>query len=341
MRNLYLPLIWATACTVGGKDATSFGVQAFSSLSASPVRNHVASSSPRLWMASTVVDTTEEEDTATTRTGKGLLKRDRYIVTNRFSVRRDQQAKFEKRWATRKSRLAELEGFQYFHLMRRVTLQETTEGGTTTTTTTYKGGETNEEAFENYVSLTIWNKKSHFSAWRSGEAFKEAHGGTSIGAFMSAMVSSARVLRGAPRPAFYDGLLLQKTKPSSLFDTLDGWRNVPADGVNTLNPECFVSMQKFYIPPDDSAVEFEEFWKKQQPDMTQTPGFVARSVMRRDGQAKGHGVVQMQASEPSYVIVTIFQDLPSYQAWAAASPSLELPASFSAVRAPGDRKSVV
>ena len=93
-----------------------------------------------------------------------LAKRDRYVATNRFAVRKDQQAKFEKRWATRKSRLATLPGFRYFHLMRRV---ECLDDGTCV----YNGGETEEEAQENYVSFTIWNKKSDFSAWRKGGAF--------------------------------------------------------------------------------------------------------------------------------------------------------------------------
>lgn len=90
-----------------------------------------------------------------------LAKRERYIATNRFAVRKNQQAKFEKRWATRKSRLATLPGFRYFHLMRRVQLNE--DGSCE-----YQGGETEEEAQENYVSFTIWNKKSDFSAWRKG-----------------------------------------------------------------------------------------------------------------------------------------------------------------------------
>ena len=100
-------------------------------------------------------------DDETALTDAGLLKRDRYVATNRFSVRRNQQAKFEKRWATRKSRLAVLDGFKYFQLMRRVKL-------TNDDTTVCDGGETDEEAFENYVSFTIWQKKSHFNAWRNG-----------------------------------------------------------------------------------------------------------------------------------------------------------------------------
>ena len=236
-----------------------------------------------LFMSTTIdtPQTTTDDDV----TEKGLLKRDRYIATNRFAVRKGQQAKFEKRWATRKSRLATLPGFQYFHLMRRVTLSGNNE-------CVYDEGATDEAAHENYVSFTIWNKKSDFSAWRSGEAFKEAHGGTSITAFLSTMVNSAFVLRGAPRPAFYDGLLLQKAdQPSFVPETVDGWRNVEADGINTLPAECFVEMVKYFIPSGKDAISFEEAWKTsngQMKPMKDIGGFVASSLLRRDGQAKGY-----------------------------------------------------
>lgn len=112
------------------------------------------------------------------KTAKGLLKRDRYIASNRFAVRQGKAAKFEQRWATRKSRLAQLDGFKYFHLMRRVVLND--DGSTA-----YDEGTNEVSSQGNMVSFTVWEKKSDFSAWRSGEAFKEAHGGTSIGAFLS------------------------------------------------------------------------------------------------------------------------------------------------------------
>ncbi|GKZ01344.1 hypothetical protein MPSEU_001085400 [Mayamaea pseudoterrestris] len=238
-----------------------------------------------------------------------LAKRDRYIATNRFAVRKDQQAKFEKRWATRKSQLATLPGFRYFHLMRRVQLQP--DG-----TCVYDGGETEEEAQENYVSFTIWNRKSDFSAWRKGEAFKEAHGGTSIGAFLTTMIGSAFVLRGAPRPAFYDGLALTAVKPKETPETIDGWRQVDADGVNTLPVECFAAMEKLYIKSDMQAA-FEKSYIQREAKLGEATGFVAFSLLRRDGQAKGHGVAEMGPNEPNYVGATVFKDRASYEKWNA------------------------
>jgi heme-degrading monooxygenase HmoA len=241
---------------------------------------------------------TAETDSEVATTSKGLMTRDRYVATNRFAVRKGQGPKFEKRWATRKSRLAELDGFRHFHLMRRVVLNG--DGNTS-----YNGGDSDEGAQENYVSFTVWNKKSDFSAWRNGEAFKEAHGGTSIGAFISTMVNSALVLRGPPRPAFYDALLMQSVRPESIPETVDGWRQIEADGVTNLPVECFVSMEKYYVPLDKAAV-FEKELASHKIAMAE--GTLVATLMRRDGQAKGHGVVEMSMDEPSYVATRIYKD---------------------------------
>ena len=254
--------------------------------------------------------TQETNDSTLTNTGK--LKRDRYVATNRFAVRKDKAAKFEKRWATRKSKLASLEGFKYFHLMRRVTLND--DG-----TNTYDEGDSPETAAGNYVSFTIWNKKSDFSAWRSGEAFKEAHGGTSIGAFLSTMVNSAMILRGPPRPAFYDGLLVQSTVPENVPETVDGWRSVEANGVDTLPAECFVACNPFFIPPQENGAAFEQRWAQRVSKLKECDGFVAFTMLRRDGTAKGHGTSPLTSDEPTYVSTTIWRDRAAFDGWRTGS----------------------
>jgi len=242
----------------------------------------------------------------------GLLRRDRYVASNRFSVRPGREARFEKRWATRKSRLAELDGFKYFHLMRRVTLGE--DG-----VTEYDGGEDKESFQGNYVSFTVWETKKDFSAWRKGDAFKEAHGGTSIGAFVSTMIGSAMVLKGAPRPAFYDGLLLQSEAPESLPETVDGWRSIEFPETGTLPAECFVACNQFFVPREN-AVAFEQRWKNRESKLRDCEGFVAFSMMRRDGQAKGHGTVALDESvEPTYLSTTIWKDRASFDKWRTGS----------------------
>ena len=125
----------------------------------------------------------------------GQLQGERYVASNRFRLQAGKGPTFEKRWAERKSRLANLDGFRFFTLMRRVEGM----GGPP------KPADADEEY--DYVSLTIWEDKSGFDAWRTGEAFKEAHGGGTIFGFVEMLVSSMMVLKGGPKPAFYDGLL--------------------------------------------------------------------------------------------------------------------------------------
>ena len=66
----------------------------------------------------------------------------RYVASNRFEIVPRSAAKFEARWATRKSRLAVLDGFRYFSLLRLTSAE----------------GD-GEMAKFNYVSFTIWSDK--------------------------------------------------------------------------------------------------------------------------------------------------------------------------------------
>lgn len=170
------------------------------------------------------------------------------------------------------------------------------------------------DPFGNYVSFTIWSEKKHFNAWRSGDAFKEAHGGTSLFAFVSTMVGSAMVLRGAPKPAFYDGLLHQSAVPDSVPETVDGWRAVSADGNAILPAECFVACNQFFVPPD-SAVQFEERWRDRTSRLAGCDGFVSFDLLRRDVKARGHGIVPMGEEEPSYSTCTIWRDRAAFEGW--------------------------
>jgi hypothetical protein len=60
------------------------------------------------------------KESGTAILSKDMLKAERYVVMNRFKVKYNAGARFEKRWATRKSRLATLDGFRFFCLLRRV-----------------------------------------------------------------------------------------------------------------------------------------------------------------------------------------------------------------------------
>jgi heme-degrading monooxygenase HmoA len=128
------------------------------------------------------------------------------------------------------------------------------------------------------------------------------------------MVSSALVLEGPPKPAFYDGLLQQSMKPDGVPETVNGWRSVKADGENLLPAEAFIACNQFFIPPSN-AVSFEQRWANRTSKLMECEGFVSFSMMRRDVKAKGHGIVPMGEEEPTYVSTTIWKDRQAFENW--------------------------
>jgi heme-degrading monooxygenase HmoA len=152
-------------------------------------------------------------------------------------------------------------------------------------------------------------------SWYYSFVLKEAHGGTSIGAFLSTMLNSAMVLQGPPRPAFYDGLMVQSTKPDVIPELVDGWRtSVSTDGTSILPAECFVACNQFFVPPEHASA-FEQRWSSRESRLKECEGFVAFSMMRRDGQQKGHGTVPIQEGEPNYLSTTIWKNRASFDQW--------------------------
>ena len=53
----------------------------------------------------------------------------------------------------------------------------------------------------NYISFTLWATKDDFNAWRTGEAFKEAHGGGGIVDFLKLIGTALFIIDGSPKPA--------------------------------------------------------------------------------------------------------------------------------------------
>ena len=64
----------------------------------------------------------------------------RYVATNRFQVKDNREAAFEKRWADRQSRLGLLDGFRFFCMLRRVA----------------RDNDLPYEDDNNYISCTVW-----------------------------------------------------------------------------------------------------------------------------------------------------------------------------------------
>ena len=87
-----------------------------------------------------------------------------YIAMNHFRVAPDKTEAFEQAWRDRESFLAEVPGFESFHLLR--------------------GPE--EEGARLYASHTTWTDRPSFVAWTESEAFRKAHaqGGKTTGTLL-------------------------------------------------------------------------------------------------------------------------------------------------------------
>lgn len=78
-----------------------------------------------------------------------------FVAMNRFRIKIGNEADFEAVWKNRDSSLAEMKGFESFHLLR--------------------GATNEEEGFTLYASHTIWASKEDFTAWTQSEQFRAAH----------------------------------------------------------------------------------------------------------------------------------------------------------------------
>ena len=194
---------------------------------------------------------------------------ERYVATNRFRVKQGREAAFEKRWADRKSRLGMLDGFRFFCMLRRTALE----------------GEKPPEDDINYISCTVWERFEDFDAWKRGDAFKEAHGGGTIGGIAGMLVATAQNTKGKPKPALWEGLL-----PVSLPGTPppdgEGWRQVAADGETALDGECFVAMNRFAVR-EGSGAAFEARFAARESDLAGRDGFKGFVLLRRDVRTQG------------------------------------------------------
>lgn len=78
-----------------------------------------------------------------------------YIAMNRFKVKTGSEQAFEAVWKGRDSSLAEMKGFETFHLLR--------------------GPANEDEGYTLYASHTVWASHEDFVAWTRSEQFRAAH----------------------------------------------------------------------------------------------------------------------------------------------------------------------
>ena len=195
---------------------------------------------------------------------------ERYIAMNRFRVKPGREAAYEKRWADRKSQLGLREGFRFFCMLRRA-----------------DGFGPPPEDDVNFISCTIWESKDNFDAWRTGDAFKEAHGGGTIGGIASMLLATARNTKGKPKLASWEGLLPQSTTPST---PPAAWKQVEADGVTQLDGEAFVAMNRFSVV-EGSEDAFEARFANRESTLMSFDGFKGFMLLRREGSARGPPLV--------------------------------------------------
>lgn len=201
--------------------------------------------------------------------------------------------------AERKSRLAKLDGFRFFTLLRRIEAD----------------GVKYDEDLGNYISLTVWQDKKNFDDWRTGDAFKEAHGGGGITDFVQLLSTALFILKGSPKPAFYDGLLVKKGGYGLDFATDSGWRQIPADGKNFLPVDVFVVQTRLQVD-ENSIKAFESQIKSKESDQyAGYDGYAGSLYMRRDATKADDGY--------NYIEMSIWKDKASYDAYKQSATPID------------------
>ena len=213
------------------------------------------------------------------------LSAERYVVQNRFKVKKGREAAFEKRWADRESRLGNLDGFRFFCMLRRVD----------------DAGAADDV---NYVSATVWETKANFDAWKKGDAFKEAHGGGTVAGVAGMLVATLQNTKGKPKVAAWEGLLPLGLPGAPPADG-EGWRRVAADGEATLPSDVFVAMNRFPVA-EGSEDEFERRFADRSSTLADFAGFKGFLLLRRDGK------VDDGATHSTF---SVWDSRASFQAW--------------------------
>ena len=155
------------------------------------------------------------------------------------------------------------------------------------------------------ISCTVWETFENFNAWKTGDAFKEAHGGGTIGGIADMLIATAMNTKGKPKAAMWEGLL-----PVSMATdaTATAWREVAADGTSMLDGECFVAMNRFSVLPGMEAA-FEQRFAKRESTLEEFDGFKGFLLLRRDG-SDPDGVTHSTWS--------VWRDQAAFDAWRAS-----------------------
>jgi heme-degrading monooxygenase HmoA len=168
----------------------------------------------------------------------------------------------------------------------------------------------------NYLSCTVWKEFSNFEAWRKGDAFKEAHGGGTVGGVASMLLATAMNTKGKPVPAYWGGLLPVSSGPGAPPSDGEGWRSVVADGETMLDKEVFLAMNRFSVK-EGSEGTFEQRFANRDSILTEFDGFKGFLLLRRDG---GKRPRDGDVADDGYTHSTwsVWKDRASFEAWRAS-----------------------
>lgn len=206
--------------------------------------------------------------------GGDLLEGERFIVMNRFRVKEGAEERFEQRWGKDRS-VAGLEGLRWFSLLRRVSSTPKSTGALSVVFNY------DDEQFEDdytYVSLGVWESKGAFSASTAQTQEDSA-------SFASAVLKGFPT-SGPPKPALWDGMLLEKAE-------------------ETAKAAPFIVMNRFTVKPG-SEPEFEQRWAKRESKLQEAKGFQFFQLLRR---------AQTPDDDVNYISMSAWTDRSSFDTW--------------------------
>merc|ERR1712194_166948 len=155
-----------------------------------------------------------------------------------------------------------------------------------------------------------------------GDAFKEAHGGGTVKGVASMLMASARNTKGKPKAAFWQGILPVEVKGSPPTDG-EGWRQVQADGIDTIPKEAFVAMNRFSVK-NGMERSFENKFASRKSSLTDYDGFKGFLLLRRDG-AKRPGDGGDPDDGFTHSTFSVWKNKESFDRWMADSKASEAP----------------
>jgi len=172
------------------------------------------------------------------------------------------------------------------------------------------GDNVNDEP--NYISTTVWETEEDFMEWKTGDAFKEAHGGGTIMGVASMLIGSFQNTKGKPKLASWQGLL-PETLAGSPPEDGEGWRRIVADGETTIPSDCFVAMNRFSVAKGMEDA-FETKFANRESVLKEYDGFQGFLLLRRD-EPRSRGGGGDPDDGYTHSTFSVWKDQECFQAW--------------------------